>query len=325
MSKLTEKKKEPEKKNIISDIPNDLIRNINDYSVTEYEAKIIIEPRWNYPDLKREYGDTVESTNDGAYFKHMTYFTIKLPRHYIYVKPRNLPRLKDYANKTYLLSLPYKMLQASAGKSIRKEISEMPISDVSDEDENRLDISFSIDFFPVLNLNLCECNFMFTYKIKIPPYNVDEQGVSTIDKFIAAKKKWDKKEKEWHEEAPELYTPEGFDAQRWWKEQDLYVLINEIQWENLIITLKEHLIKLAPKVCKMLLPSSKTKAGTSAYKLRPGNDDVLSEKWWGLLINDILNTRSRLSKLIKLQNNQTLIEKTDPGIKIVNFKQVLKF
>ena len=75
----------------------------------------------------------------------------------------------------------------------------------------------------------------------------------------------------------------------------------------------------------MLLPSSKTKAGTSAYKLRPGNDDVLSEKWWGLLINDILNTRSRLSKLIKLQNNQTLIEKTDPGIKIVNFKQVLKF
>jgi len=325
------KKQQPEDNSNFSTIPDAINQQIiNKLSPTRYEAIIFVLPQWGNDELNDQYDRTIMVSRDNAggpaSWMHTMRFGIGLPF--------------LYNDEQYTRSFPFRMINTDdQGRpnpnlaALTESASQVPaLPDYRKEgrpnwQDERIDLQYHLQFvrlhrdeFPTKGLKRIRCDFFVEIEVPIPDSEQMELVAEEMheEEQDNLEENHEEEEDRLEQQIPEYerlpYEREIFNAEEWWTNQDVTVFYNNQQLLDLKARWIEHVIRLIPQACQLVLPSSDTALKTNEndnpnYKLTPNYDIFLEEFYWRELLkqsdsnpNPNLDIVS-LTKSVELQNN----------------------
>lgn len=327
------KKQQPKDESTKTDystIPDEINQQIiNKLSPTRYEAIIFVLPQWGNDELNDQYDRTIMVSRDNAggpaSWMHTMRFGIGLPF--------------LYNDEQYTRSFPFRMINTDdQGRpnpnlaALTRSASQVPaLPDYRKEgrtnwQDERINFGRNIyinvrlhrDEFPTKGLKRIRCDFFVEIEVPIPDSAQMELVAEEMHEEEQDNLEENHEEEEDRLEQPEYerlpYEREIFNAEEWWRNQDVTVFYNNQQLLDLKARWIEHVIRLIPQACQLVLPSSDTALKTNEndnpnYKLTPKDDIFLQVDHWRELLkqsdsnpNPNLDFES-LTKYVNLQNN----------------------
>ena len=338
-AKKQKTKQQPEDNSNFSTIPELINEQIIDkLSPSTYKAKIFVFPQWDNDILNDQYDRNIRTaeTNDGpASWIHTMRFGIGLPF--------------LYNDEQYERSLSFRMINTNDQgvpnpnlTALTPSESHVPaLPDYRKEgrpnwQDEQIHLQYhnfvatlhrDEDEFPPKGVKKTRCDFFVQIKVSIPgseqmelvAQEIHEEEQDNLEEMHEEEQNNLEQQIPEHERLP--YEREIFNAEEWWTNQDGATFYNNQQLLDLKARWIEHVIRLIPQACQLVLPSSDTALKTNKndnpnYKLTPKDDIFLQEDHWRELLkqsdsnpNPNLDMVS-LTKFVELQNNVvTLLNK----------------